>query len=27
MQLDGDLHGESGVDIEVVPKALSLIVP
>ncbi|MCE5323353.1 diacylglycerol kinase family lipid kinase [bacterium] len=27
MQLDGDLHGESDVDIEVVPKALSLIVP
>ncbi|MHB9037466.1 MAG: diacylglycerol/lipid kinase family protein [Armatimonadota bacterium] len=27
MQLDGDLYGESGVDIEILPKALSLIVP
>lgn len=27
MQLDGDVRGESGVDIEVLPKALRLIVP
>jgi len=27
MQLDGDVYGESGVDIEVLPKALRLIVP
>lgn len=27
MQIDGDLCGESGVDIEVMPRALSLIVP
>ena len=27
MQLDGDVRGESGVEIEVLPKALRLIVP
>lgn len=27
MQIDGDVHGESGVDIEILPKALKLIVP
>jgi len=27
MQLDGDVHGESGVEIRVLPKALRLIVP
>ena len=27
MQIDGDVRGESGVDIEVLPKALRLIVP
>jgi len=27
MQLDGDVRGESGVDIQVLPKALRLIVP
>lgn len=27
MQIDGDVRGESGVDIEVMPKALRLVVP